>query len=488
MDLNLLSARRLLEGYARAEFTPVDVARACLARIEATQGALNAFCLIDSPRTLAEAGAPAARWATGAPQGPLDGVPVSIKDLIDVAGWPTLSGSNATSPETHTAARDAAQVARLRAAGAVILGKTTTTEFGHKGVSDSPRTGATRNPWNLALTTGGSSCGAGAAAAAGLGPLHLGNDGGGSVRIPASFCGVIGVKPGAGTLVTDRAGITGPLVASGPLTRHAGDAALLLDVIAHRGPVEADGTLLSGPGLAPGAFSDGLALGASGLRIGWLPTLSGAPVEAETAALVRAGLEVLCSLGAEAEETALDLPRAEEAYITILSAGTALFVNEMSPGQRALMEPALMELVRVGMAVTAAEYAHAYHRLRGGCIASLRALFTRYDLLVLPTMPAPAFPLFHDYPGPQDRGWRADWTPFTFPFNLAGLPAASLPCGLTGAGLPVGMQVVAPWGHEARLMGAVAAFCAAAPAAAPPDFITPEGGNADGFRARAEAL
>ncbi|WP_102225671.1 amidase family protein [Acidimangrovimonas sediminis] len=458
MDLNLLSARQLLDGYATGDFSPVDVAQACLDRIEATQERLNAFCLLDHARTLDAARASEERWRSGAPQGALDGVPVSIKDLIDVAGWPTLCGSRALDPESAVAKTDDLQVARLRAAGAVFLGKTTTTEFGHKGVSDSPLTGLTRNPWNVEMTTGGSSCGAGAAAAAGMGPIHLGNDGGGSVRIPASFCGVIGVKPGAGTLATQRAGITGPLVSSGALSRHASDAALLLDVLARRWPIESDGTRLPISALPADVFSSGLEQDIAGQHIGYLPTISGVPIEPEVAALVAGALTHFETAGASWSESALDLPDAEDTYVKILAAGTSLMVDGLSPGQRERLEPPLLELARVGKGVRVEDYVRAYHGRRSDYMERIRQLFSTYDLLVLPTLAGPAFPLGLDYPGPPGRGWRADWTVTVFSFNLTGLPAATVPCGLTRAGLPVGLQIVAPWGAEALLMSAVDAF------------------------------
>jgi aspartyl-tRNA(Asn)/glutamyl-tRNA(Gln) amidotransferase subunit A len=479
MNLNQLSAGQMLDGYRTGEFTPVEVAQACLARIDETATALNAFCLVDSDRTLAEAEASAARWAAGSPQGLLDGVPVSIKDLIDVAGWPTMCGTRVIRPEEAVAREDALTVARLRAAGAVLLGKTTTTEFGHKGVSDSPLTGATHNPWNREMTTGGSSCGAGAAAAAGLGPLHLGNDGGGSVRIPASFCGVVGIKPGAGTIPQNRPSITGPLVAPGPLARSLEDAALMLDVLAGTADtIVADGMVVSTSRAGQGRMSAALSQSAGDIKLGFLPTISEASVDADVAALVSGAVKLLEGECACAETTSLDLPQAEETYIAILSAGTAMMADDYPAERQALMEPALQELVRVGRTVTGQAYAAAYHRARGDYMARLRDLFARFDALVLPTMPCTAFPLWHDYPGPQNRGWHADWTPFTFPFNLMGLPACTLPCGLDAQGLPVGIQLVAPWGGEATILRLAAALRRHLPPLLPPLFVTKDGDNA----------
>ncbi|MGN6307529.1 MAG: amidase family protein [Mesorhizobium sp.] len=484
MDLNQLSAVRMTEGFAKGEFTPVDVAQACLDRIEAPAAALNAFCLIDAPRTLTDAESAAGRWKRGEVLGPLDGVPVSVKDLIDVEGWPTRYGTHVIDPDVPAAKADAGEVARLRAAGMVILGKTTTTEFGHKGVSDSPLTGATRNPWNRDMTTGGSSAGAGAAAAAGLGPLHLGNDGGGSVRIPGSFCGVVAIKPGAGVVLHERASITGPLVSSGPLARELEDAALMLDVmVAADAPVTADSALVTAPAGRKGRMAQALKEPASSLKLGILPTISEAEVAPDVANLVARATDLLAGECAGGEAASLDLPDSEATYITILSAGTAMMADDYPPERQALMEPELQELVRVGRTVTGAAYARAYHRVRYDYMQRLRALFERFDVLVLPTTPCTAFPLFHAYPGPQTRGWRADWTPFTFPFNLTGLPACTLPCGLDSAGMPVGVQLVTSWGAETTLLRAAAALRRHLPPLLPPQFVTPSRGNGNGFLA-----
>lgn len=472
----------MAEGYAGGEFTPVDVAEACLARIDQTAGTLNAFCLIDTPRTLAEAAGSAARWARSEALGPLDGVPVSIKDLIDVAGWSTMCGTHVIQRHEAIPASDALTVSRLRAAGAVLLGKTTATEFGHKGVSDSPLTGATRNPWNLDMTTGGSSCGAGAAAAAGLGPLHLGNDGGGSVRIPGSFCGLVAIKPGAGSIRQTDPAITGPLVAAGPLARTLEDAALMLDILVEADTsLTADGALISTGSGSSGRITAALDESAGQLRLGILPTIGDAKVDPDVGRLVARASSLLAAECGSAEEARLDLPNAEATYITILAAGTAMMADDYPPDRQSLMEPALQELVSVGRTITGQDYAAAYHRVRGDYINRMWTLFERFDVLVLPTMPCTAFPLFHDYPGPQGRGWHADWTPFTFPFNLVGLPAMTMPCGLDSAGLPVGLQLVARWGAETALIRAAAALSRHLPPLQPPLFVTLDGRNADGF-------
>jgi aspartyl-tRNA(Asn)/glutamyl-tRNA(Gln) amidotransferase subunit A len=446
-----MTAAALLDDYRAGRSTPTEAVRGCLERIATLDPVLNAFCLTDPAGALAAAEASDARWARGEPAGKLDGVPVSIKDLFLTKGWPTLCGSKAVDPHQPWS-EDAPAVARLREAGAILLGKTTTSEFGHKGVGDNPLTGITRNPWNTALTTGGSSAGAGAAAAAGFAPMNLGSDGGGSIRIPAAFCGVVGFKPGFGTVPSFGA-ITGPLVADGPLTRTVRDAALMLDVIASpdlRDPTPA--------AMGSHDLLGTLDAGVAGLRIGYLPTISGAPVDPEVAAAVRRGADLLAAAGARVEEITLDLPDAVDAYYTILSAGTAMLLDGFDASRQSLMETALHTLANMGRKVSGVAYAQAYHRTRAGFIKTMRALYARLDLVVLPTMPCTAFPVMQDYPGVQDGRWRADWTPFTFPFNLTSQPACSVPCGLSAAGLPIGLQLLGPWGAEARVLRAAQAL------------------------------
>jgi aspartyl-tRNA(Asn)/glutamyl-tRNA(Gln) amidotransferase subunit A len=217
------------------------------------------------------------------------------------------------------------------------------------------------------------------------------------------------------------------------------------------------------------------------MRIGLLATISDAPVDPETATAVRSGAKLLAADSVKIEDAVLDLPNAEAAYITILSAGTAMMADDYPAERLDLMEWGLQELIRFGRTITGQDYARAYHRVRGDFMARLRVLFGQHDVLILPTMPHAAFPLFHDYPGPQDRGWRADWTPFTFPFNLCGLPACSIPCGLDETGLPIGLQIVAPWGGEEKLLTVAAALMRRLPRLVPPDFVTPDLRNATGF-------
>src|ERR1043166_6953412 len=266
-DLALWSATALADAFRRKTVSPVEATQAALARIERLDGQLNAFILVDRDGALAAAKASEARWRNGEPLGPVDGVPTSIKDIVLTKGWPTLRGSKTVDPQQPWT-EDAPAVARLREAGAVFLGKTTTPEFGWKAIGDSPLTGITRNPWNLERTPGGSSAGAAAACAVGIAPLNLGTDGAGSIRIPEAFTGVFGIKATFGRVPAYPASPLGLLSNVGPMTRHVRDAALLLNVLFrpdHPDPY----------GLPPHGrdWLDGIEDGVRGLRIAYSPDL-----------------------------------------------------------------------------------------------------------------------------------------------------------------------------------------------------------------------
>ncbi len=230
-ELGYLSATEMVARFRARDLSPVEVTRSVLARIDALNAQINAFCIVDADGALAAARAAEARWGRGDPLGPLDGVPVSVKDLLLTRGWPTLRGSRTIDPAGPWP-DDAPAVARLRESGTIILGKTTTPEYGWKGVTDSPLTGVTRNPWNLARTPGGSSGGAAAQLAAGLGPLAIGTDGGGSIRIPSAFSGVTGIKPSFGRVPAWPLSPFGTVAHVGPMARTSADCALLLNVLA----------------------------------------------------------------------------------------------------------------------------------------------------------------------------------------------------------------------------------------------------------------
>src|SRR5690349_2865780 len=294
-DLCALSATDLLDGYRKHQLSPVEVTRTVLERIEKLNPVLNAFNLV-SDRALDEAQASEARWQSGQPKGLLDGVPVSIKDILLTKGWPTLRGSKTVDPKGPWN-DDAPATARLREHGAVLLGKTTTPEFGWKGVTDSPLTGITRNPWNSKKTPGGSSGGAVAAVAAGMGPLAVGTDGGGSIRIPCSFTGLFGLKPSFGRVPAWPLSPFGTVAHVGPIARSVADAALMLNVLAL--PDARDWHALP---FEPRDWRTGLEDGVRELRIAFSRDLGYAKVDAEVASVVADAVKVFADLGAKVEE------------------------------------------------------------------------------------------------------------------------------------------------------------------------------------------
>ncbi len=436
-ELTGFGAVRLVDGYRTGEFSPVEVTRAALERAERVQGAVNAFVRLDADDALARARESEERWLRGAPAGLVDGVPVTVKDLLPMRGGPTLRGSRTVSPEGRWE-EDAPSVARLREHGAVFLGRTTTPEFGWKAVTDSPLTGVTRNPYDTSRTAGGSSGGAAAAVALGAGPLALGTDGGGSVRVPAAFCGVFGLKPTYGRVPLYPSSPFGTLSHVGPLTRDAADAALLLDVIS--GPDARDWSALPPP---TGSFVREPAGGVRGLRVAYSPSLGGqVAVRPAVAAAVRRAVEALAALGAYVTETDPDLTEPVDAFHTLWFSGAARVVQRLGPHQRELLDPGLREIAGLGARLTALDYLAAVD-VRVDLGRRLGRFHEAYDVLVTPTVPVTAFEAGAEVPkGSGHRRWTG-WTPFTYPFNMTQQPAASVPVGLDGDGLPVGLQVVA---------------------------------------------
>ncbi|MEV5829495.1 amidase [Spirillospora sp. NPDC052242] len=454
-----LTAAELIEGYRAGALSPVEAAQAVLARIERDDPRLNAYCLVDPDTTLGMARASAERWRRGTTLGPLDGVPVSIKDVLLTEGWPTLRGSTTIDPSGPWT-EDAPSVARLRAQGAVFAGKTTTPEFAWKGVTDSPLTGVTRNPADPSRTAGGSSGGAAAAVAAGMAPLALGTDGGGSVRIPASFTGTFTIKPTYGRIPHYPASPFGTLAHVGPMTRTVGDAELLLDAVC--GPDARDWSALAPPAapfrLPPAEREPDL----TGLRVAYSPALGFATVDPEVAALVAAAAETFAELGAKVEEADPGFGDPVAEFEVLWFAGAAKVVEHLTPERFAALDPGLREICEQGARYSALDYlAATARRMELGRIMGL--FHERYDLLLTPTMPIPAFEAGVEVPAGSPSPRWTGWTPFTYPFNMTQQPAASVPCGTTAAGLPVGLQVVGARHADALVMRACAAFEAARP-------------------------
>lgn len=457
-DLAGWTAADLVAGYASRAVSPVEATRAVLARIDARDPELNAFCLVDGDAALAQARASEARWSAGEPAGPVDGVPTSVKDLLLTRGWPTLRGSRTIDPQQEWA-EDAPAVARLRESGAVLVGKTTTPELGWKGVTDSPLTGVTRNPWAPDRTAGGSSGGAAAAVAAGMGPLAVGTDGGGSVRIPAAFTGIVGFKPTYGRIPLYPASPFGTLAHAGPMTGSVDDAALLLDVLSRPDP--RDWSALPPPERSFRDPLDRLDRALAGTRIAFSPDLGYAKVDPEVAHLVRAAVDVLTELGADVEQAGPGFADPVRAYHVLWFSGAAKALEHVTPQQWQLVDPGLREVRAEGCEMSALDYLDAVaERMALG--VRMGRFHERFDLLVTPTLPIPAFAAGHEVPaGWPSRRWTS-WTPFTYPFNLTQQPAVTVPCGRTAAGLPVGMQIVGARHADAAVLRAAKAYLAAA--------------------------
>ncbi len=459
-DPALLPATTLLERYGDGSLSPVEATKACLSKIDAHNETLNAFNLIDRKAALAAAGESEKRWQLGAPRGRLDGVPVSIKDIVLAAGWPTLRGSRAIDPDQEWN-EDSPAVARLREHGAVLLGRTTTPEFGWKGVTDSPLTGITRNPWDPSKTPGGSSGGAAAAVATGMGALAIGTDGGGSIRIPAGFTGIIGHKATFGRVPAYPASPFGTLSHVGPMARTVRDTALMLTVLAEGDP--RDGYALRPDGTD---YTRSLDEGVAGLRIAFSPSLGGHPVEPDVANLVSAAVRRFEELGAHVEQADPEIGNCGPIFMCHWFSAAAAVVNGIDEAQRAKMDPGLLEVARMGSEYSLFDYISAV-RARDQVRNAMSLFHKSYDLLLTPSLPLTAFDVGQDYPvDPHGESWT-NWTPFTYPFNLTGQPAASVPCGLTPDGLPAGIQIVGARYADALVLRAAHALEQAAPFALP---------------------
>lgn len=460
-DLAFLTAQELVSLYRSQKLSPVDATKAALDAIDRHNPALNAYCVIDHDGALAAAKAAEIRWQRGEPLGLVDGVPVSVKDLILTRGWPTLRGSRLTDPGQDWS-EDAPSTARLREQGAVILGKTTTPEFGWKGVTDSPLTGITRNPWNPAMTPGGSSGGAAVAAASGMGALHIGTDGGGSVRIPASFTGIVGFKATFGRVPAYPLSPFGTLANVGPMARSVGDAALMLSVMSR--PDRRDCYTLP---IERPDYHETLNGNIAGWRIAYAPSLCGETVDPEIAAALARAAKTFEALGARVEQVAPFLEPSLATFQTLWFSGAAFLISQYPDSTRDRLDPGLAEIVARGNRYSMLDHLAAT-KAREALSVSLNQFHQRFDLLLTPTMPIAAFAAGHDVPPGSGLDQWSDWSPFTYPFNLSRQPAISLPCGLTKAGLPIGLQLVGPLYGDRAVLNAARAFEQNQPFTAPP--------------------
>jgi aspartyl-tRNA(Asn)/glutamyl-tRNA(Gln) amidotransferase subunit A len=460
-ELCFLSATELLAAYRARHLSPVETTRAVLAQIARLDPEINGFCGVWEEEALAAARESEARWSRGAPEGRLDGVPVSLKDLMLVAGKPTGRGS-LTSDPGDLAEEDAPSVARLRAEKAIFLGRTTTPEFGWQGCGDSPLTGITRNPWDLSRNPGGSSSGAATAVATGMGCLALGSDGGGSIRMPAGFCGIYGLKATYGRVPAYPASAFGTLSHVGPMTRTVDDAALMLAVMA--GPHPRDWQSLPASTQDFAAATGG---GVAGWRIAYSPDLGYAKVDPEIAALVRAAARRFEEMGAIVEEVSPGFADPIEMFRIHWYAGAATLLQRFPPEKLALMDPGLREIAEQGARYSLLDYTRAMVD-REALGQHMNRFHQTYRLLLTPTLPIPAFEAGEEWPVGSGMTRWFDWTPFSFPFNLTRQPAATIPCGRTSAGLPAGLQIVGALYDEASVLRASRAYEEGRPFEAPP--------------------
>ena len=442
------------------ELSPIEVISALLDRIDHINPKINAYVTVCAEQALADARAAEKRATQGKDLGPLHGVPFSVKDVTLTQGVRTTMGSKLRANCIPT--EDAALVARLKRAGGIMLGKTNTPEFATIPYTENSLFGVTRNPWNLARAVGGSSGGAAAAMAAGLCPLATGNDAGGSIRIPASCCGVVGLKPQYGRVPNYPIHHQWESINhEGPITRTVKDAALMLDIMA--GPHWGDRFSLP----EPGAFLNSLDKNVAGLRAGWSPDLGYAKVGQEVKRGCERAVANFLDLGMQIEEAAPEIGFQEKTYLTIINAELAAMFSMLGPIEKICdrLEPQLAERIEQAKMITTDEYLKAGFARRE-LSARIGEFFTRYDLLLTPTIGVTAWPIglpnriVDEVDG--EKVSSRDWL-LTYPFNLSGHPAISLPIGFSSEGLPIGLQIVGPAHAEATVLRAAFAYEAGYP-------------------------
>lgn len=442
--------------------SPVELVAAILQRLEQLNPTLRAYLTVTSDAARAQARSAETRALRDELRGPLDGIPYSLKDLEATAGVRTTYGSRFFEHNVPTA--DGAVAARLKAAGGILLGKTNTPHFGYKDMCDNLLGPPCRNPWNLERTAGGSSGGAGAAVATGLGPLAHGSDGAGSIRIPAALCGVFGLKPSYGRVpYYPSADYFATRSHNGPMTRTVRDAALLLQVMA--GPDHRDPHTIDAP---PADYLAACEGDLHGLRVAWSPDLGFAPLDPEIGTIVERAARRFAELGCTIEAPAVSWPDPRAFHQVIWEVGVAARNIERASARPDWIEPTLMRMILNAGRISAIAYQQAL-LARSDFYMAVRAFFDTYDLLLTPQMPLAAWSV---EPGPDEGvthiGGHAvstmfDRLCFTYPFNLTGYPAASVPCGFTAEGLPVALQIVGRWHADAQVLRAAACFEALQP-------------------------
>jgi aspartyl-tRNA(Asn)/glutamyl-tRNA(Gln) amidotransferase subunit A len=464
-DAGELGVDDLVELFRSGELSPLEATRVHLARIERFNPGVNAYTYVDVEGAEAAARASERRWREGRPASAVDGVPVSIKDLTQVRGMPAREGSLTVSAEPCT--DDSPPAAMLREAGAVMLGKTNSPEFGWKTVTDNRVYGTTRNPWNLDLTPGGSSGGAAVAAALNMGVLHQSGDSGGSIRIPAAFTGVFGFKPTFGWTPQWPPSKMATLSHLGPLTRSVRDAATMLNVIGrydYRDPFSRRGQ--------PKDWGSELGEGIEGMRIAFSPDCGYAAVDDDVRRQVADAAGTLERLGARLEYVGPLFDDPLETFRVMWFTSSQALVAEMTDTQREQLDPGLVDHARRGESYRAIDFFNALQS-RAELTRRMEHLFHEYDLLLTPSVPITAFEAGCEVPPGSDMQDWMEWAPFSYPFNLTQQPAASIPCGFAGDGLPVGIQLAGGMFDDTRVLRACDAYLREVP----PRF--PDGSEAD---------
>jgi aspartyl-tRNA(Asn)/glutamyl-tRNA(Gln) amidotransferase subunit A len=441
--------------FKSGEASPVEATRAALERIERFNPTVNAYIYVDDEGALEAAKASARRWGQGNPLSPLDGVPVSLKDLTDVRGMPSTEGSATTSDELCD--EDAPPAAFLREAGAVLLGQTNSPEFGWKAVTDNPRYGATVNPWDTRLTSGGSSGGAAVAAALNMGVLHQGGDSGGSIRIPAAFTGVFGFKPTFGLVPQWPPSKMASLSQIGPLTRSVDDAVAMLKVIGRYN--FRDAYAIRGQ---PDDWGDGPKDGVKGMRIAYTTECNSVTTDPEIKKRLDEVARHFEKQGAIVEPISAPFKDQIEVFRTLWFIASQELASQMSAAQLEKLDPGLRDCARRAEPYRGLDLFRAQVN-RALLIEKLEHLFQDYDLMLTPSVPIPPFEASDSVPPNSGMKDWMEWAPFSFPFNLSEQPAASVPCGFTEAGLPIGFQLAAGKFDDLKVLGACHAYMQAYP-------------------------